>query len=42
MRKDAVEKPPRDFLAVVKDLKLAILQTRAARVTNAEALTLYF
>ena len=35
---------PRDFLAAVQDIKLAILQarSRAARASNAEALKLYF
>ena len=35
---------PRDFAGAVKDIKLAILQTRAkaARLANAEALKLYF
>ena len=35
---------PRDFLAAVQDIKLAILQARAraARASNAEALKLYF
>lgn len=35
---------PNDFTAVVKDIKLAILQARAraARVSNVEALKLYF
>ena len=35
---------PNDFTAAVKDIKLAILQARAraARVSNVEALKLYF
>ena len=35
---------PKDFSAADKDIKLAILQTRAkaARLANAEALKLYF
>lgn len=35
---------PKDFAGAVKDIKLAILQTRApaARLSNAEALKLYF
>ena len=35
---------PKDFSAAVKDIKLAILQARAraARVSNVEALKLYF
>ena len=35
---------PRDFAAAVKDIKLAILQSRAraAHVSNVEALKLYF
>ena len=43
MRKDS-QLVPRDFAAAVKDIKLAILQTRAkaARLANAEALKLYF
>lgn len=44
MRKGEIEKPPRDFLAAVEDIKLAILsaRARAARVSNVEALKLYF
>lgn len=43
MKEDAV-RMPKDFSAAVKDIKLAILQTRAqaARVSNVEALKLYF
>ena len=35
---------PKDFAGALKDIKLAILQTRAraARLSNAEALKLYF
>ena len=44
MRKGEIEKPPHDFLAAVEDIKLAILsaRARAARVSNVEALKLYF
>ena len=37
-------KMPSDFASAVKDIKLAILQSRAqaARLANAEALKLYF
>ena len=44
MRKGEIEKPPRDFIAAVEDIKLAILsaRARAARVSNVEALKLYF
>jgi predicted nuclease of restriction endonuclease-like (RecB) superfamily len=42
--KENVKTIPRDFSAAVRDIKLAILQARAraARVSNVEALKLYF